>query len=115
MKETIIDDVMKDIRSAEENADMIIEEAKKQGKETVLEAQSDADRMRTENKQRIKELRRQTQLDSSRRAAEKRDALLKKGELAAKELVDNKNSAVEDAADAVVAMLIESYQQQKAN
>ncbi len=110
MKESIIDDVMKDVRSSEENADIVIEQAKQQAKESVLAAEAEADKMRAENKQRLKDLRRQAQLDAAGRAAERRDALMKKGENAAKELVDNKNSAVEEAADFVVEKLLSQYQ-----
>lgn len=109
MKESIIDDVMKDVRSSEENADIIIEEAKQRGKDCVLAAQTEADRLRAETKQRIKELKRQSRLDSEKSAAVKRDALMKKGEATAKELIDNKNSAVEEAADEVAAMFVQSY------
>ncbi len=109
MKESIIDDVMRDVRAAEENADMMIEQARQQAKERVLAAEAEADKMRAENKQRLKELKRQAQLDTASRAAERRDALMKKGENAAKELIENKNSAVEEAADAVVASLIAQY------
>lgn len=109
MNDSIIDDVMKDVRSSEENADNIIEEARQRGKDCVLAAQTEADRMRAETKLRVKELKRQSRLDAERRAFERREALMKKGEAAAKELIDNKNSAIEEAADAVAAMFVQSY------
>ena len=100
---------MKDVRAAEEDADIVIEQAKQQAKDRVLAAEAEADKMRAAGKQRLKELKRQAQLDAATRAAEKRDALMKKGENAAKELAESKNSAVEEAADSVVAMLISQY------
>ncbi len=109
MKECIIDSVMDEIRAKEEQADVIIEEAKQRGKDMTLVAQADADRRIADCKREAKELRRASQQETARRAAERREALMRKGEAAAKELIDNKNSAVEDAADAVVAKLIQSY------
>lgn len=109
MSDTIIDNVMDDIRMSEKNADEIIENARDRGKELVLKAQREAETLKEQNKLRLKELKHNSQLELSARVRDRRDATLKRGEIAAKELIDNKNSAVEEAADAVVAMLLESY------
>lgn len=112
MKDSMIDDVIKDVRSGEEKAESMIEEARQRGKDIVLAAQADADKRRADAKLAAKQLRQQYQLETAQRAAERREALMRRGELAAKELTDSKNSAVEEAADAVVQALAQSYKQQ---
>ncbi len=109
MKENVIDEMIGDIRSAEERADRLVHEAAQRGKDILMTAQAEADRIRRETAADCKELSRHAESEAERIASERRAATLRKGEAAANKLLEDKNSAVEVAADKVVEMLLKEY------
>ena len=109
MKENIIDEVLLSIREAEAKADETQQEASDRGKDMILAAEAQADRLKNETTVACKDMKKQAVQEAQRLAAERREAILKAGEVAAKNLIEEKNSAVEEAADKVVAMLLEKY------
>ena len=109
MKENLIDEVLREVRSAEDKADQVYKEAVERGKNIVLAAETEADRLRRDTVTECKQMRKQMLEEAEQRAKAQREAILKKGAELADELTDSRNSMVEEAADAVVRMLLEKY------
>ena len=109
MKEIMIEDVLLEIREAEAKAEQIVRDAHESAKNILLTAETEADRLRRDTQQKVKDMRRQSLADAEKLAADRRNAILKSGADSARELTENKTSAVEEAADKIVQMLLEKY------
>ncbi len=105
----MIDTVLKEIREAEAEADKLQKDAYAKGRELVLNAEAEAERQKKITVLECKEDRKKAALEARRRADEKAQIVLKKGAENAIRLIDQKNSAVEDAANKVMGILFERY------
>ncbi len=107
--ENMIEDVLKDIREAEKLADDLEKQAYQDGKNAVLSAEAEAQRQLALTKESVKADRKKALKDANDLAAERRKVILKKGEEAASELAEQKNSVIEETADKLVEILLEKY------
>jgi len=105
----MIDTVLKEIREAEAEAEQLEKDAYAKGRELVLNAEAEAERQKKITVLECKEDRKKAAAEARRRADEKAQLVLKKGAENALKLIDEKNSAVEDAANKVMNILFERY------
>ncbi len=105
----MIESVLKDVREAESKADAMQKEAYQKGKEIVLNAETEAEAQKKSTVQECKADRAEALKQARRIAFERTQAILKSGQEAADTLADEKNSAIEDGADKIVAMLFDRY------
>lgn len=105
----MIDDVLKEIREAEAQADEIVSEAQNKAKQIVQQAEIDAEKQKkplfcnaaTTDASRLTK-RKQT-------AQKKRDEILKKGQKSADELAMDHNLAASEKASELCNALVEKY------
>jgi len=105
----MIESVLKDVREAENQAELMQKEAYQRGKEIVLDAEAEADAQIKATVQECKEDRIRSLQNARRIANDRTQLILKKGAESAEALAEEKNSAVEECADKVVAVLLERY------
>lgn len=105
----MIDSVLKDVRDAEEKAEIMQKQAYQHGKEIVLKAEAEAEAQKKSAVKECKEERAHILQEARRRAEERTQAILADGGKRAEEMAGEKNSAVEDCADRVVDILIQKY------
>ena len=105
----MIDSVLKDVREAENKAEAMQKEAYQHGKEIVLNAEKEADAQKKSTVHECKEDRARAVENARKVAAERTREILADGAKAAAALADEKNSAIEDCADKIVAALCEKY------
>lgn len=105
----MIDEVLNEIRNAESRADEMQKEAYKQGKEIVLSAELEAERQKKLTFAECKADQRAALAAAEARARDNREVILKRGRESAETLIENNNSAIEECADKIVAMLLEKY------
>lgn len=105
----MIDSVLKDVRDAEEKAEIMQKQAYQHGKEIVLKAEAEAEAQKKSAVKECKEERAHILQEARKRAEERTQAILADGEKRAEEMAGEKNSAVEDCADRVVDILIQKY------
>ncbi len=111
MRESI-DNVLVEIRDAEAAAEQLVKDAAQAGRDAVLGAQADADKRYADTVAQCKQQRKDALNEAEEQARDRRAAILRKGAEAAQDLIDNNNSKIEDAADEVVARLVEKYKPQ---
>lgn len=105
----MIDDVLKDIREAEAEAEQIQQDAYAEGKQIILQAELDAQKQKKATLSECKDDQRAALASAEKRANVKREEILKKGQKAAQKLIEDKNSDIEEQADKLVEVLIAKY------
>ena len=105
----MLENVLRDIHEAESKAEAMQKEAYQKGKEIVLNAEAEAEAQKKSTVQECKADRAKALRDSHRLAAERTQVILKNGENEANAFADSKNSAIEDCANEIVAILFEKY------
>ncbi len=105
----MIEEVLVEIRKAEEKADAMVKDANAEGKQIVLQAEADAEKQKKETVTGCKEDTRKSVQKAEKQAADKREAILKKGQEEADRLVDDKHAAIESESDKIVEMLLAKY------
>ena len=105
----MIDDILKDIRDAEDKADEIIRDANQKGKDIVAKAESDAGAQKCATLKECKEDRKTAIDKATSNALLKREEILKKGKAAADDVVEQKKADVEKASDELVKELLGKY------
>ena len=105
----MIEEVLKDIRVAEEKADDMIKQANADGKQIVLQAEADAEKQKKLTVLGCKEDQRNAVQKAEGQAAEKRAAILKKGQAEAERLIDDKHAEIEAKSDALVEAILLKY------
>lgn len=105
----MIDDILKDIRDAEDKADEIIRDANQKGKDIVAKAESDAGVQKRATLKECKEDRKTATDKATSNALLKREEILKKGKAAADDVVEQKKADVEKASDELVKELLGKY------
>ena len=98
----MIDTVLKEVREAEEKAELMQKQAYQRGKDIVLKAEAEAEAQKKSTVKECKEERLSVLAEARKRASERAQSILDKGAEDANFLADEKNSAVEDSADKVV-------------
>ena len=105
----MIDDILKDIRDAEDKADEIIRDANQKGKDIVAKAESDAGAQKRATLKECKEDRKTATDKATANALLKREEILKKGKAAADDVVEQKKADIEKASDELVKELLGKY------
>ena len=105
----MIDDILKDIREAEDKADEIIRLANQKGKEIVAKAETDAQAQKRATWKECKDDRKKALELANEQARKKREDILKKGQAAADAIVEEKKQAANEQADALVEQLLAKY------
>ena len=105
----MIEEVLKDIRVAEEKAENMIKDANAAGKQIVLQAEADAEKQRKLTVSGCKEDQRSTIAKAEKQAADKRAAILKKGQADADQLIDDKHAEIEEKSDQIVESILLKY------
>ncbi|MBR4800470.1 MAG: hypothetical protein IK048_02190 [Clostridia bacterium] len=105
----MVEEVLIEIRKAEEKADAMLKAANAQGKQIVLQAEADAEKQKKLTVSGCKEDQRNAVQRAEKQAADKREAILKKGREDAERLVDDKHAEIEAQSDKIVEMLLEKY------
>ena len=105
----MIDDILKDIREAEDKADEIIRLANQKGKEIVAKAETDAQAQKRATLKESKDDRKKALDIANEQARKKREDILKKGQAAADAIVEEKKQAANEQADALVEQLLAKY------
>lgn len=105
----MIDDILKDIRDAEDKADEIIRDANQKGKDIVAKSESDAGAQKRATLKECKEDRKTATDKATSNALLKREEILKKGKAAADDVVEQKKADVEKASDELVKELLGKY------
>lgn len=105
----MIEEVLNDIRQAEEKADAMIKNANAEGKQIVLQAEADAEKQKKITVTECKEDQRKAIQKAEEQARVKREHILKKGQEAADNLVDDKHAEIEAQSDKIVEMILAKY------
>lgn len=105
----MVDEVIKEIRLAEEKADQMQKDAYQQGKDIVLQSEIDAEKMKKDTILECKQMQRDAIDAANAKALNERAQIMKKGDAAADKLIDDNNAAIEETADNIVKLLIEKY------
>lgn len=105
----MIDDILKDIREAEDKADEIIRLANQKGKEIVAKAETDAQAQKRATLKECKDDRKKALDLANEQARKKREDILKKGQAAADAIVEEKKQAANEQADALTQQLLAKY------
>ena len=105
----MIDDVLKDVREAEEKAEQMQKHAYQRGKDVVLKAEAEAEAQKRATVSECKVDRAKILQSTRERAAEKTQTILKRGAENADYFIEEKKSAVEECADKVVEILLSKY------
>ena len=105
----MIDEVLDEIRNAEAKADQKQKDAYQQGKDIVLQAEFDAAKLKKQTVLDCKQSQKDAALEAEKKANMAREAILKNGKQNSEKLVDDKNSAIEDAANKIVEELLAKY------
>jgi len=105
----MVDEIIKEIKLAEDKADEIQKNAYQQGKDIVLNAENEVDKLKKATIFECKQNQKKALADAEGQAAIKREQILKKGAEDADKLIDDKNAAVEEKADEIVKLLLDKY------
>ncbi len=105
----MIDEVLREIKAAEERAAAECADAQRESKEIVLAAEAEAESLVKAALAECKADYKAKVRAAEDKAALRRAAILGKGEEAAAALADEKHSAVQDAADDVLEALLSRY------
>ncbi len=105
----MIEEVLKDIRDAEQKADEIKKAAEAQSKTIVLEAEIEAE---AQKKATVFECRadiKKAVAEAEKKAAERRASIIAEGEKAAADFTKEKQSEVVSKSDEILELLIKKY------
>lgn len=105
----MIEEVLVEIREAEEKADAMVKDANAEGKQIVLQAEADAEKQKKLTVSGCKEDTRKAVQKAEKQAADKREAILKKGQEEANRLIEDKHAEIESQSDKIVEMLLAKY------
>lgn len=105
----MIEEVLVEIREAEEKADAMVKDANAEGKQIVLQAEADADKQKKLTVSGCKDDTKKALQKAEKQAADKRDAILKKGQEQANRLIEDKHAEIESQSDTIVEMLLAKY------
>ena len=105
----MIEEVLVGIREAEEKADAMVKDANAEGKQIVLQAEADADKQKKLTVSGCKDDTKKALQKAEKQAADKRDAILKKGQEQANRLIEDKHAEIESQSDKIVEMLLAKY------
>lgn len=105
----MIDDVLIEIKSAEEKAEAMQKEAYQQGKDIVLAAEIEAEKQKKMTVAECKADQKSAVEQAEAKATKNREDILKKGRLSADKLVEEKQDSIEIAADKILDMLLAKY------
>ena len=105
----MIEEVLKDIKAAEEKADAMIKDANAAGKQIVLQAEADAEKQKKQMVSGCKEDQRAAAQKAEKQAADKRAAILKKGQAEAEGLIEDKHAEIEEKSDKIVESILAKY------
>lgn len=105
----MIEEVLVEIREAEEKADAMVKDANAEGKQIVLQAEADADKQKKLMVSGCKDDTKKALQKAEKQAADKRDAILKKGQEQANRLIEDKHAEIESQSDKIVEMLLAKY------
>ena len=105
----MVEEVLNEIRQAEEKADAMIKDANAEGKQIVLQAEADADKQKKLTVTGCKDDARKAVQKAEEQARVKREQILKKGQEAADRLIDDKHAEIEAQSDKIVEMVLAKY------
>ena len=105
----MIEDVLKEIREAEQRAEQLQKEAYQRGKELVLNAEAEAERQRKDTVRECKEDRKAALQRARVTSGDKAQAAFKKSVEQVANMTEDKSPEIEKAASKVVELLIEKY------
>lgn len=105
----MIDDVLKDIREAEAKAEQMQQDAYADGKQIILQAELDAQKQKKATLRECKDDQKNAIAAAQQRADVKRGEILKKGQIGADKLIEDKNSDIEEQANKLVEVLLAKY------
>ena len=105
----MIEEVLVEIREAEEKADAMVKDANAEGKQIVLQAEADADKQKKLTVSGCKDDTKKALQKAEKQAADKRDAILTKGQEQANRLIEDKHAEIESQSDKIVEMLLAKY------
>ena len=107
----MIEEVLNDIRKAEEKVDAMLKDANAEGKQIVLQAEADADKQRKLTVSSCKEDAKKAIAKAEKQASDRREVILKKGQEEATRLIEDKHAEIETESDKIVEMLLSKYEQ----
>ena len=105
----MVEEVLTEIRKAEEKVDAMLKDANAQGKQIVLQAEADAEKQKKLTVSGCKDDQRKAVQKAEKQAADKRESILKKGQDEADRLIDDKHAEIEAQSDKIVEMLLAKY------
>ncbi|MBQ3755294.1 MAG: hypothetical protein II867_03955 [Clostridia bacterium] len=105
----MVEEVLTEIRKAEEKVDAMLKDANAEGKQIVLQAEADAEKQKKLTFSGCKDDQRKAVQKAEKQAADKREVILKKGQEEADRLIDDKHADIEAQSDKIVAMLLAKY------
>ena len=105
----MVEEVLIEIRKAEEKVDAMLKDANAQGKQIVLQAEADAEKQKKLTVSGCKDDQRKAVQKAEKQAADKRESILKKGQDEANRLIDDKHAEIEAQSDKIVEMLLAKY------
>lgn len=110
-EDNMIEEVLNDIRKAEEKVDGMLKDANAEGKQIVLQAEAEAEKQRKLTVSGCKEDQKKAVANAEKQAADKREVILKKGQEEANRLIEDKHAEIEAQSDKIVEMLLAKYEQ----
>ncbi len=105
----MIDEILKEIKECEEQAEQLQKEAYIQGKDIVLRAETEAERQKKATIAECKADLKEAQIKAEKKALERRTKILADGERDAAILVESKKAVIDAVSDKIVKMMIEKY------
>ena len=105
----MVEEVLVEIRKAEEQVDEMLKNANAEGKQIVLQAEADAEQQKKLTVSSCKEDARKAVQKAEKQAADKRENILKRGQEEADRLIEDKHADIEAQSDKIVEMLLAKY------
>lgn len=105
----MIEEVLKEIKEAEANAEEARKEAIARGKQIVLDAEAEAERQKKLTAEQCKADMKAAVAAAEEQAAVRRAAILEEGEKSAAALAASKKKQIEKAADELLAAFVKKY------
>ncbi len=105
----MIEEVLKEIKSAEETASEMQSKAFQEGKQIVLDAELKAEKERKETVLQCKADFRRAIAEAEETANARRTKIIENGEISAKEYVESKSAKIDEKADELVGVLLDKY------
>lgn len=105
----MIDEVLREIKNCEENADQLQKDAYQKGKQIVLDAENAAEKQKKDMISECKQDIKNAQLKAEEEVQENRRKILLEGEKKAKQLIKDKNADMYEMSEKIVKKLLEKY------